>query len=362
MMNIKNPFKNKAFKLSLIIAAILSLVYLVLRLAFFPSDPVLPFFNTVYLQYLYLPEALANQLFKLSDAGVIIKDHVFIFEGESVYQLARNNFFDNWQKFLLNKNWSLLILVLVWGTISPIKKKIIFSFLFLITHYFSVVSGMYLLGVTGPVLYEIKPSFFLSPTLIGTFLMYSLLSVWLFVSKNEILNTLQKIKINIKITNRKIIEILILFFFLLLLRSFVIAFFDFPHYVNFLLAITREISSIFGYYGYINGDQLIGENGALALSKHCLGFMSMFLFAALVYLTRLKNKRVTWIFMLSGLGAIFLSNLIRLIAIFIVAQGENGFERANRHHEVYNVVIYVLIFVLWVVWFEFFVLKGRREG
>ena len=43
---------------------------------------------------------------------------------------------------------------------------------------------------------------------------------------------------------------------------------------------------------------------------------------------------------------------------FVVAQGENGFERASRHHEIYNVGIYLVIFFMWVFWVE---LMRRKE-
>jgi len=287
-MKILNPFSNKSFKYAFLITIILGSVYLVLRLLFFSTDPFLPLLEVAYEPYLNLAENLAGQLFKMHNADVIIKDHEFIFGNAATYELARSNFFEKWQEFLLYRNWSVLLLFLIWANVSTIRKKIVFSIFFVIAHFFSVVSGLYLLGITGPELFEYKPHYFLSPTLIGTFFMFVLLVAWFKISKDEILNTIQKLKIKIVISDRKINEIFVLLFVFLLLRSFIIDFFDFPHYVNFLLETTRRVSLLWHHEGHIYGDQLVGENGALALSKHCLAFMTMFVFASIVYVTRQK--------------------------------------------------------------------------
>ena len=97
---------------------------------------------------------------------------------------------------------------------------------------------------------------------------------------------ISRLGIKYQLSNRQVREIVILLFFFLVLREFLIPYFKYTPYVTLLLGITEHISSWFGHPGYIEGDQLIGEFGTLGLSKHCLGFMSFYLFASFVFLTR----------------------------------------------------------------------------
>jgi len=358
-MNILNSFSHKPLKNGFSILISLVLIYVILGLFIFPNELGFSILGRLSQEYQNLVKEIGNRLFNYIDAGVIIKDQELVFFNNSSYQLSNYNSLSNWPKALLFRNWSILVMATIWLTGSPIRKKVLFSSLFLITHLISVVSGLYLLGIAGPALYNYKPDFILYPTIAGTFTMFGLLALWLKNSKNEIQRLLQKIKINNTLSDRKINEILIVFFFFLLLRSFIVPFFDFKPYANFLLVATNLIASIFDYNGIIEDVYLTGENGAIFIDKGCMAFVSLFVFAAIVYLTRLKNDKSTWLYIVFGLFALQIINILRLTALFIVVQGENGFVRATKHHEIYNIIIYVIIFVLWVVWFEFFV--GRKN-
>jgi exosortase/archaeosortase family protein len=253
----------------------------------------------------------------------------------------------------MHKRWSLVVLASIWLVIVPVKRKVWFTVLFVLVHLLSVVTGLYLMGVAGPKLVDEDTSFFLSPTLAGNLFLFVLLLNWVFFNKQEIRTTIQKTGIRVNMTNRRINEILISLFFLLLLRDYLIPFPEYKPYVRLILEITQWISSLFGFDGYIVGDQLIGSDGALALAKHCLGFMTMYVFASMVYLTRPGHMTATaWWVITGGTILIFISNIARLVLVFIVAQGENGYERASMHHEIYNVGIYIFIFMMWVAWFE----------
>ena len=359
-MNISNPFHHKQFKIYFLIAAGLGLFYFILRLIFYPIDPVFLIFSSVYHQYLILPEQLANLLFKLFNANVIIKDNEFIFGTISEYQSTYSNYIVNWPKYLSYKNWSALLLVLIWIVNGSVRKKVYFTLFFVLTHLLSIVSGLYLLGHLGPVLFEYKPEIHLSSTLIGTFFMFSLLVFWFKSNKNSYQTSLQRFNIHFTLSDRKANEFFLILLIFLVLRSIVIPFFSFPLYVNALLEITQKTSLLFGYAGYIEGDQLIGENAALALAKHCLGFLTMYIFACLIYITR-RRIIITGIYIISGIVLLLISNIIRLVAVFIIAQGENGFERATRHHELYNVLVYIFVFVLWILWFEIFQKKKMKS-
>jgi exosortase/archaeosortase family protein len=205
-----------------------------------------------------------------------------------------------------------------------------------------------------------KPNFFLSPTHVGTLLMYILAAVWIRLNVENIHTTLKKLKLDFKLSGKKITEILVLFFFLIIIRSFLLDFFPFRNYVHFLLVSTQFFASLFNYDGYISGDQLIGPTGALAVSKHCLGFLTMYIFAAMVYLTRTKNPKINWIFILSGLAFLVVLNIVRLVLLFIVVQGPDGVNTAMDHHDIYNYIIFAIIFVMWIVWWEVFLGKEKK--
>ena len=80
----------------------------------------------------------------------------------------------------------------------------------------------------------------------------------------------------------------------------------------------------------------------------------------MVYLTRPGHlARISWIFIVAGTIFIFISNIARLVLVFVVAQGVNGYQRASMHHEIYNIGIYIFIFMMWVAWFE--MIRRRSE-
>jgi exosortase/archaeosortase family protein len=345
---------NKSVRIALLTDhSDLGLGYLFLRLMIFDLDPLIPFLNSLYMTYLFIPEWIANNLFSIINAGVSIEDHRLVYEQTGPYQESYSTFIDNWPKYLLHKLWSLLVMVAIWSILAPVKRKIQFTILFVLVHILSVVAGLYLMGVTGPKIVDADTVFFLTPTLAGNLLMFILFLIWVFINKKEIRNTLQKLGIRVKLSDRKMNEILAALFFLVLLRDYLIPFPEYRLYVRFLLEITQWIASLIGFEGYIVGDQLVGANGALALAKHCLGIMTMYVFASMVYLTRPGQlSRISWLFIAGGTFFIFISNIARLVLVFVVAQGENGYHRASMHHEIYNVGIYVFIFIIWIAWFE----------
>ena len=362
MFDFRNLLKNRTVRYTVFISVSLVVLYILLRLTLFSTDPVLPLLDVIYKAYLLLPEWIAMQLFEISDSAVTIKNHQLIFSDQVAYHISYERFITNWPEFFLYRRWSALIIVLIIFIRIPLRKKLISGLCFVLTHLLAVTSGLFFMGVVYPKIYVDASSVFLSPTLAGNIILYLFLAIWILTNKTEIRSSAKALKINLNPSNQKILEIIVFLFFFLVLREFLIPFFKYRPYVNLLLLITESISSLFGYSGYIEGDQLTGDFGTLGLAKHCLGFMSMYLFASLVFLTReALSKKVTLIFIISGLLVISILNIIRLTAVFIVVQGENGTERASLHHEIYNVVIYIFIFAMWIIWYEAFIKKAKKK-
>ena len=133
-------------------------------------------------------------------------------------------------------------------------------------------------------------------------------------------------------------------------------------YINFLLRATKSVVSLFGYHAEINGPYLSGTNGGtLFMAKWCLGFITMYIFAAMVYLTRRDNK-TTWKYILFGIIILHVLNIVRLSLLFMFVQHYNDSELIMDHHVMYNIVVYLIIFGLWIVWFEKFSRERNKSG
>lgn len=360
---LQDLLKKRANRSVVIVILALVLIYILLRLTVFPTDPVLPLLDSIYKAYLIIPEWIANQLFRAANATVTIVNHELIYERESAFFSGYEKFIINWPKYLLYKRWCILIGVLIWLNTYSVKRKLIATLSFVAVHVVAVVGGLYLMGVVYPEIFQDQISVHLSPTLAGNLILYCFVAVWTILSAEELRSGISRLGIKYQPSNRQIREMVILLFFFFVLREFMIPYFQYKPYVTFLLSITEHISSWFGHSGYIEGDGLIGKYGTLGLSKHCLGFMAFYLFASFIFLTRdnLPN-RLTSLYILGGLVILSILNIIRLVAIFIIVQGINGTERASLHHEIYNVAIYMAIFALWILWYERFVRRANKNA
>jgi len=313
--------------------------------------------------YIFLPEQLAELFFTSANASAVLENHALVFSDSDYYYRQYAHIIEDWTNFLLYKRWCILILAVICFTSAEWKKKIRFLLIFLLVHQLAIAGGLYLLGILLPKLYNTPSDTYLSPTLFGNLCMFILFSIWSIRNRQGLQLSLERLNIRIKLSRRTLREILLALFLFFILREFIVPFFPFKPYVNLLLMITKEIAGLFGFIGEIDGEELIGEYGLLGLSKHCLGFKTMYIFGSLVFLTRPSGKaNTTWIFIFSGMTFLMVLNIARLAILFMIVQGPNGEQRANLHHEIYNVIIYIAIFLLWVLWYERFIRKKEKPG
>ncbi len=83
--------------------------------------------------------------------------------------------------------------------------------------------------------------------------------------------------------------LLIFIYICIIIKYFVFEFFDFHIWINFLFTSSQKILALSGYEAFVEPNLLIGENGSIYMSRDCLGFQTMFLFAIVVFLT--GNKK-----------------------------------------------------------------------
>jgi len=87
--------------------------------------------------------------------------------------------------------------------------------------------------------------------------------------------------------------------------------------------------------------------------KSCLGLNTMLLFASLVFITG-ENSLKSWIYILSGLVILNITNIMRLVLLFMHIQKHGTYVGLVDYHDLYDYVIYGIVFILWVIWFEKF--------
>ena len=363
-MKLNKFLKNKNFVFILISGIILIVVYQVFRVFLREHGLIMMLAHTLFDPYLTMAESLANSIIKLMVDGVTIQNHKIIFTAFPEYFQKNKIFIENWQIYLLNLKWTALLFISFWLVQSSINKKILYTFLLLVTHFFAIVAGLVLLAGLGPLVIDPNSLTQLRPNTVGAIVSFVLFAVWVKKSKSDIELSLAKIKINLKLSAKKINEILVVFFVIILLKNFFIPYLNYYPYIDLLLKVTKWVVFLFGYQSEINGAYLIGLNGGtLFLDKVCLGFITMFIFAALVYLTR-RDNRITWKYVLFGIIILHLLNIARLSLLFIFVQYHNDSELIMEHHDMYNIVVYIIIFALWIIWFEKYnkVLRSPKKG
>jgi exosortase/archaeosortase family protein len=263
----------------------------------------------------------------------------------------------NWTDYVMFKKWSAIILLAIWIIPSKLNRKLIFTGILAVTHFISMISGLLILTLIGPAIYNSGTLSQLYPNIIGELVMITVLIIWIRINQQKIETILGKIKFNVKLSNRKFVEITVIVYVFSFLNNFIIPYFNFHSYVHFLLSVTKFAVSLLGYRSTIDGPYLIGDGGTLFMAKWCLGFLTMFVFASLIYITGKENK-AKWVYIISGLVFLHIVNIIRLATLYIFVQN-NDSQLASDHHDIYNLIFYAIIFILWIIWFEKFALKKK---
>ncbi|MGY3053562.1 exosortase/archaeosortase family protein [Pedobacter sp. UYEF25] len=109
--------------------------------------------------------------------------------------------------------------------------------------------------------------------------------------------------------------------------------------------------NLFGFFTVHNEMDIMVVNGPyLRVNYSCLGLGVMSFLAAFVVAFPIKWKS-TWPMLLSGILSIYILNVIRIAGLGILFgtfhSQRNYFE---YHHEIFNVLVYMIIFVLLYIW------------
>jgi exosortase/archaeosortase family protein len=349
-MKLFQIFLSPKYRIFTILILIFLLAYIISRFLFFDSDPVIPFLSSFFNSYLLLIEMFANQLLYWTGSGVTIENHKVIMNS-----LALEGFIP----MLYFKRWMILFLSLIWITRTTFLKRTLITILLLVVHFLVVsvyvTSGAYLSGLENP-----NFTLITIPITLGLLILFTIIFIWYRKHKDIILNSLAKLKINTKRLKNDFHVIAVAYIFILL-YYFLFDIFDFHIWIDFLFTSAKRILAIFGYYATVEPFYLIGEKGSIFMLKSCLGYQTMLLFAAIVFLTGNASRRIRWTYIISGLLFINFVNILRFVFLFIHIEKHGDYTLAMDVHEMYNYIIYAMVFILWVIWFEKFA-DSRRKG
>ena len=252
---------------------------------------------------------------------------------------------------MLELVWLPIILTLVWLTPTSEKRKRYISVISLFGHF--VVITLKFASVV--LFYNLGTGTYDAMT-IGRAISYSLFIAFIwywFATNNELCTTIAKlVRINSEYLKKKI-NIIFYILYALIASLVILAIFEFLPWINILFTSAHHILAWLGYNSTVEPFYLIGENVSIFMLKGCLGIKTTFIFCAFVFLTGEELKK-RLVFILVGVILINIANLLRFVFLFIHLQHHGEYLWNLEVHDLFNIIIYSLVFVLWVIWIERF--------
>jgi len=103
---------------------------------------------------------------------------------------------------------------------------------------------------------------------------------------------------------------------------------------------------------------IVGSFGVV-IGNHCVGFGLSFACFALFTSYPAPTKLKLWFVPLS-VFFIVLVNILRVVALTIFIYKDPNVNSAEQH-DLFNYMIYLLVFVLWIVWIQFIVPTKQKK-
>jgi len=345
--------KKNRFIFPILVIVFLFIIFLVTG---FNKNTFFSFFSFPDDIYLLSVEKAANFLLHWGESAVTIRDHMVMLNDSPVRGFIPETLF---------KKWGIALMIIFWITKAPITRKLFFSFSLMIVSFILVTvyiaTGSFLAS-RGIGIHSLR----VIMLLLGILCMATILLIWYLKNKENILKSLAKRKVNTQWIEKKMPVIIITTYIYILLSVFILPYFKFQPWIKFIFISAQKILSLFGYEATVNGTYLIGYNGSIVMSKGCLGFRTMLVFASIVYVTGEDNKS-RWIYIIAGLIFLNIVNIVRFVLLFIYIQKHGGYNLVMDLHDMYDYIIYIIVFILWVIWFEKFsdirkLKKDQKEG
>jgi exosortase/archaeosortase family protein len=339
-MKLKVISHNRKIYIFVVSILILLLAYIVLKFSFPGFDLFSRFLSYITRPYLLIVEKFANIFLRWRESSLSIKNH-----GISL----NDKLIEGFTTQIMYKKVTIFYILTLWLTRATSWKKICFTAVYLVLNFLS--ASFYIVTAAFSVAgYINNASIILATHGIVFFCMNTAFLVWYLINKKFWSDNSSNISSITKLLERKLLDIIIILYGYSIV-TFSLGYFKFRLYISFLLKSSQGILGLLGYDAIVKPYLLIGNNGSISVYRTCLGFMTMFLFAALVYLTDNDLKR-GWRYIIFGVLILNLLNILRIVLLFIHIQKHGDYILTTDVHDLYNYIFYFIVFVLWVIWFE----------
>jgi exosortase/archaeosortase family protein len=321
---------------------ILLVAYIAFKFIFPNTDTLIRIISSITNPFLLLVEKFANLILQWTGSALAIQNHSISLNGIPV---------EGFTTQVMYKKVTLFYIILLWLTQPSTWKKIGFTGIYLVLGFLSAtfynVAGAY--SITSDTHEHVLLS---TPHSMVFFCMTTILLLWYLMNKKSWFLSPSKLSGIVNWLERKMPDIIvILYVYSLVLFS--LDFFSFRLWISFLFGTSQKILGLLGYDAVVESNLLIGDNGSIAMARPCLGILTMFVFAAIVYLTGYKDRKTLW-YIVFGVLMLNLANIVRFVLLFIHIQKHGDYMLAMDVHDIYNYAIYTMVFILWVIWFERF--------
>ena len=329
------------YRIFTILSFILLFAYLILHFIFFESDPIVQFLSFLGDSYLLLVEKFSNRILYWIGSGIRIESQVVTDNG-----IVRVGFDP---KFYF-KIWMFLFISIIWITKTSYYRRILFTLILILLH-FLVLSGYVITGVYLTCMNDPDYDLLTIPLTSGILILFTFVFFWYRKFKSSIGSSLSRLKLNVN-RFKNDFQVMAFAFVFILTYYFLYSFFDYSSWINFLFISAQKILGLFGYAATVEPFYLVGEKGSIFMLKSCLGFQTMLLFASIVFLTGNTNNKIRWIFIVAGLLILNFANIMRFVFLFIHLEKHGDYTLSMDVHDMYNYLIYTIVLILWIIWFE----------
>jgi exosortase/archaeosortase family protein len=345
--------------LSLVILAIVAGIIMV-RMALPEPNFIDTAIQRIFAGYTDLCRFFGNLILRVAGSATTLVGNTVVYESTNDFAASNPELVSNWPSFVMFKKWVAGLLVLIWVFPTAPISRLKYTALFGVMHILAVMSALVILTLIGPIVYKSGSESQLYVNIIGELLLIAFLFIWLRAQLDKIHELLSRTRFNFYFSLQKLNIVFFMALGYSLLKNFFIPFFDFKSYVFYLLSLTKFAAGMAGFESEIDGPYLTGTNGTLFMAKWCLGLLTMYLFASVVFLSG-KHSKAKWIYIVSGLLFLHIVNILRLAFLFVYVQTNEDLSQAMDHHDIFNIIFYTLIFILWIIWFELFVIKKQKH-
>lgn len=252
---------------------------------------------------------------------------------------------------LIMKKWLIVVLILIW--ISPVAKqvKLKTSIIYFIYHFIVIcikVSNIILLYNSGT---THENSLYLGQS-ISYLLLFIFLQIWI-KKVPEIINSISRVTKTNPVYLKKKIKTFVYLVYGLIFIQILLGIFQFLPWINLIFNTTHQILAWFGYESTVEPFYLLGKNGNIYMAKGCLGIKTTYLYVAFIILT---GEGINRKLLVSLIGVIIINivNILRFVFLFIHLQNHGKYLWNIEVHDLFNVLVYSLIFILWIIWLEWF--------